>query len=261
MAYNPYLKQNTAAATPTPAKTFTPANPYMRAGIAQAQSAQTTTQATATAQKPANAYQKKYKQESVMNMTPGELLLKLYEEIIKQLNIAITSIDDQEDSKVNEEETAEQLKLQNEAARKMAIEHLESTARKMFEDENQEYTEADLKAVITEKAIDDMVKQYNVKLNNNGGKAKNSHNYALIEKRHHAIQKISKILDHLRMTLNFDYEISNNLNALYEFFKKSINDANNSNESKPLKDIMPLVVDLYDAYSAAEQNVKSGKSE
>ena len=34
---------------------------------------------------PVNPYQK-YQQQSVMTMTPGEMLLKLYDEVITQLN-------------------------------------------------------------------------------------------------------------------------------------------------------------------------------
>lgn len=36
----------------------------------------------------------KYKEQSVMTMTPGEMVVKLYEEIINQLNRAVISIED-----------------------------------------------------------------------------------------------------------------------------------------------------------------------
>lgn len=269
MAFNPYLQQKTTVATAPSNGGVTPANPYVRAGVVEGQVANAATvptsnvvtQPVTTQPKSSNPYQKKYKEQSIMNMTQGELLLKLYDEIIKQLNISITSIDDQEDAVENEEVTPEQLKLQNDAAREMALKQLEGLAKKMFEDEGQEYSEADLKGVVTEKAIQDMVKQYDVKFNNNGGKAKNKENYILIEKRHISVKKINKIIDHLRMTLNFDYDISNNLNDLYLFFKRNVNEANNKNESKPLKDILPLVQDLRDAYAEAEQNVKTGKGQ
>lgn len=130
-----------------------------------------------TVPKTTNSYQKQYKEQSVMTMTQGEMLLKLYEEVIKQLKAAVIFIDDKPD----------------------------------------------------------------------------------IVKRNNALQKTQKIINHLRMTLNFDYEISNNLNALYEFFNKCIVEANIKNSSKPLKDIIPLIEDLNGAYSEAEKSLKNGQ--
>ncbi len=122
----------------------------------------------------ANPYQQ-YKTQSVMTMTQGEMLLKLYEEVLKQLRFGVKYID--------------------------------------------------------------------VEPN--------------ISKRNTSLQKAQKIINHLRMTLNFDYEISNNLNALYEFFLKCIIEANLKNKSKPLTDIIPLVQDLYEAYTEAEKQLKT----
>lgn len=121
----------------------------------------------------ANPYQK-YKTQSVMTMTQGEMLLKLYEETIKQLRLGVKYIDEKPD----------------------------------------------------------------------------------IVKRNESLLKAQKIINHLRMTLNFDYDISNELNAFYEFFLRCIIDANVKNVSKPITDIIPLVEDLYEAYKEAEKNLK-----
>lgn len=112
--------------------------------------------------KSTDAQKEEYQNQSIMTMTQEEMLLKLYEEIITQLNIGIESIDKKAD----------------------------------------------------------------------------------INKRHTSLQKAQKIINHLRMTLDFDYEISNYLNLMYEIFIKNIVEANVKNISKPLKDILPAIIDL-----------------
>lgn len=49
---------------------------------------------------PANPYEK-YKQQSVMTMTQGEMLLLLYDETIKQINLGARAIDNGETDKAN----------------------------------------------------------------------------------------------------------------------------------------------------------------
>ena len=103
-------------------------------------------------------------------MTAGEMLVKLYDEIIKQLNLAIQSI------------------------------------------EKKDY-------IIT----------------------------------NNSLQKSQKIINYLKATLNFDYEISKNLDSLYDFFNTQIIKANIKKQVKPLKEILPLVQDLRDAFSQGEK--------
>lgn len=207
-----------------------------------------------------NAFQKQYTADSIMSMTQGELLLKLYDEVIKQLNISIKSIDNQDEA------TAEELKLmQNDlkevekAARKIAAQELEFKVRKKFKDEEKEITHEDIKNAVSEKAINDIIQRTGVRNFDNGGKANNEKNRELVKNRDKALDKIQKIIVHLRMTLNFDYEISNNLNSLYAFFNKCTVEARINNESKLLKEILPLVMDLREAYGEAEQNIKADK--
>lgn len=47
-----------------------------------------------------NPYQK-YKEESVLSMTPGEMVVRLYDEVIKQLNVAVIAIGQKDYQKVN----------------------------------------------------------------------------------------------------------------------------------------------------------------
>ena len=42
-----------------------------------------------------------YKQQSVMTMTPGQILITVYDELIKQLNIAILSFEKNDISEIN----------------------------------------------------------------------------------------------------------------------------------------------------------------
>lgn len=108
------------------------------------------------------AQKEEYQNQSIMTMTQEQMLLKLYEEIIKQINIGIESIDKNPD----------------------------------------------------------------------------------VTKRYTSLQKAQKILNHLRMTLDYNYEISNYLNLMYEIFIKNIIDANVKNSSKQLKEILPSIIDL-----------------
>ncbi len=122
---------------------------------------------------PRNPYEA-YKQQSVMTMTQGEMLLKLYDETIKQLNSA--------EIHMNEKE---------------------------------------------------------------------------IEKTNQALQKAQKIINYLRATLDFQYDISNQLSALYDFFVRQIVTANVRKDVQPIKDILPMVCDLRDAFAqAAKQQAK-----
>lgn len=119
---------------------------------------------------PVNPYQK-YQQQSIMTMTPGELLLKLYDESIKQLRQA-------------------------------------------------------------EEALGQ--KQY--------------------DRANAGMQKAQRIVSHLNKTLVMDYEISKNLEALYDFFIYKITQANIHKDASHLEEILPMLQDLRDAYAQAEKN-------
>lgn len=116
-----------------------------------------------------NPYEK-YKQQSVMTMTQGEMLSKLYEEVIKQLSGAAMFIDKKDFFRANE-----------------------------------------------------------------------------------SLQKAQRILNHLKSTLNFKYEISNNLDALYDFFIQQIVAANMKKSVEPLEDIIPMVDELRETFVQADK--------
>jgi len=123
-----------------------------------------------------NPYQA-YKQQSVMTMTQGEMLNRLFEETVKQLSFAEVYLKDNDYTKTND-----------------------------------------------------------------------------------ALQRAQRILNHLRATLNFDYEISNNLAALYEFFVSKIVEANIKKKPEPIREILPLVKDLQETFIEADKRARNPKA-
>lgn len=181
MASNPYLMNKNITANISPGSSA-PANSAV-ANIVVNNPAQ-------VPKKKASPYSEQYKGQSVSNMTQGEMLIKLYDEIIKQINLAIDSIDEQE-------------------------------------------------------SFEDFAEKNNA-----------------IETTNIALTKTQKIINHLRMILNFDIdskEIPIALEQLYGYFNKCVVDSNIKNDNKSLKEILPLVQDLRDTYFEVEQNLKSGK--
>lgn len=121
-----------------------------------------------------NPYQK-YQQQSVMTMTAGEMLLKLYDEVITQL-----------------------------------------TAVRQFNEE----------------------KDY--------------------PRSNEALKKAQRILTYLNQTLDFQYEISNSLSALYDYFLRRLVDANLHKDNAPVDEVLPMIVELRDTFAQADKAARSG---
>lgn len=122
-----------------------------------------------------NPYQK-YQQQSVMTMTRGEMLIQLYDGVIKNLN-----------------------------------------AVKQFNNEKK-YAEANV-----------------------------------------AAQKAQKILNYLDSTLDFKYEISNNLSSLYDYFNYRIVEANMHKDNAPIDEVLQMVTDLRDTFIQADKKARLSK--
>lgn len=122
-----------------------------------------------------NPYQK-YQQQSVMTMTRGEMLIQLYDGVIKNLN-----------------------------------------AVKQFNNEKK-YAEANV-----------------------------------------AAQKAQKILNYLDSTLDFKYEISNNLSSLYDYFNYRIVEANMHKDNVPIDEVLQMVTDLRDTFIQADKKARLSK--
>ena len=114
-----------------------------------------------------------YKQQSVMTMTPGQILIAVYDELIKQLNIAILSFENNDMMEINR-----------------------------------------------------------------------------------SLQKSQRIINELRATLNYDYEISKNLEDIYNFLNRAIMNANIKKDPSDLKDVLEIATGLRDAFSTAEKSTR-----
>lgn len=123
-----------------------------------------------------NPYQK-YQQQSVMTMTQGEMLTKLYDEAIKQLSGA-----------------------------------------KLFIQERE------------------------------------------VENANRALQRAQRILNYLKSTLDFHYEVSKNLNALYDYFIRRIVQANLRKETEPLDEIIPMISELRETFMKADRVSRAGNA-
>lgn len=181
MASNPYLMNKNITANISPSSA-TPVNSSVPNTVASIPAT--------LPKKKESPYSQQYKGQSGANMTQGEMLIKLYDEIIKQINLAIDSIDEQD-------------------------------------------------------SLEDFAEKNNA-----------------IETTNIALTKTQKIINHLRMILNFEIdskEIPIALEQLYGYFNKCVVDSNIKNDNKSLKEILPLMLDLRDAYFEAEKNLKSGK--
>lgn len=120
-----------------------------------------------------NPYQQ-YKQQSVMSMTPGEMLTTLYDGAIKEIELAKTA-----------------------------------------------FAKNDLTEI-------------------------NTH-----------LQKVQAIFRHLRSTLDFNIEISKNLDSLYDYFITTAINANIKKDSSELENLIQLITELRDTYIQADRIARS----
>lgn len=72
-----------------------------------------------------------------------------------------------------------------------------------------------------------------------------------------ASQKAQKIIAYLNSTLNFDYEISKNLSALYDYFNSCLVKTNLSKDSSLIDDILPMISDLRDSFAQADRSART----
>ncbi|WP_312643762.1 flagellar export chaperone FliS [Hydrogenoanaerobacterium sp.] len=116
-----------------------------------------------------NPYEK-YKEQSIMTMTQGEMVVRLYEEVINQLSRAIICIGEKD-----------------------------------------------------------------------------------IEGSNISLQKSQRIINYLKSTLNYNYEVSGNLSNLYDFFNEQIIKSNIKKDVQPIDQILPLISELKDTFAQGER--------
>lgn len=74
-----------------------------------------------------------------------------------------------------------------------------------------------------------------------------------IQEKNINIQKAQKIITELMITLNKDYEVSKNLEALYEYMNHRLIEANIKNDQTILKEVENFVVEFRDTWKQAIQ--------
>lgn len=87
-------------------------------------------------------------------------------------------------------------------------------------------------------------------------KAFETNDIALINKH---LLKAQEILAYLKSTLNSQYEVSQNLDTLYDYFINQIRQANIKKSPDGLDDITQMIQELRDAFVQADKNVRAQK--
>lgn len=70
---------------------------------------------------------------------------------------------------------------------------------------------------------------------------------------HENIIKAKNIITHLDNTLDRNYEISQNLSALYDFFLRQLTKANIRKDKEMILEIIPMIEDLGKTFKEAEK--------
>lgn len=76
-----------------------------------------------------------------------------------------------------------------------------------------------------------------------------------IPKAHNSIVRVLEIVDALDASLKEKYEISDNLAALYEFFREQLVQANIKKDPEILKSLIPFFQDLHDSFEEASKKL------
>ena len=71
-----------------------------------------------------------------------------------------------------------------------------------------------------------------------------------------AFLRCQKIFNHFIATLDMQYEISQNLASLYEFFNYKIIQANIRKNAADIEDILPMVTELKDSFAQADKQAR-----
>ena len=74
------------------------------------------------------------------------------------------------------------------------------------------------------------------------------------------LDKSKKIINHLIVTLDEQYEIAPNLIELYMFFNRELIKAAGYNDAKYINEIMPMIKDLRNTWAEADKIAKLSKS-
>lgn len=71
-------------------------------------------------------------------------------------------------------------------------------------------------------------------------------------------KKAQAIISHLSSTLDRQYEVSQGLDALYEYFNHQILQANIKKDPEPVTEVLPMIMELKEAFAQADKQVRMG---
>ncbi|MEG2930482.1 MAG: flagellar export chaperone FliS [Ruthenibacterium sp.] len=74
-----------------------------------------------------------------------------------------------------------------------------------------------------------------------------------------SLQKAQRILHHLQVTLEPQYEISKSLSALYDYFMRTAMQANMKKDPAGLPEIIQMITELRDVYSEADRKTRAAE--
>ncbi|WP_078543857.1 flagellar export chaperone FliS [Litchfieldia alkalitelluris] len=95
-----------------------------------------------------------------------------------------------------------------------------------------------------------------LKFINLAGKAMEEGN---IQEKNTNLQKAQNIITELTITLNMDFEISQNLRSMYEYMNRRLMEANMKNDLEILKEVEEYVVDFRNTWKEAIQLNRQAK--
>lgn len=71
-------------------------------------------------------------------------------------------------------------------------------------------------------------------------------------------KKAQAIISHLESTLDGQYPVSQNLSSLYEYFNYQIIQANIKKNPDPVREVLPMIMELKEAFAQADKQVRMG---
>lgn len=89
------------------------------------------------------------------------------------------------------------------------------------------------------------------------GQAKNAFDHNNYSDINRDLKKVQLMLGHLKNTLDFEYEISNNLNALYDYFLDTVKKANLRKDPAELDEITQMIAELRDTFYQAYKKTRT----
>ena len=69
-------------------------------------------------------------------------------------------------------------------------------------------------------------------------------------------KKAQAIISHLESTLDSQYPVSRNLASIYEYFNHQIIQANVRKSPDPVQEVLPMIMELKEAFAKADKQVR-----